>query len=45
MEGKISELVPSQFGWVLKVDEHTVDRSRAKFAQVYVELDLYQPMQ
>lgn len=39
------ELVASQFGRVLKVDEHTIDRSRAKFARVCDEIDLNQPLQ
>lgn len=38
-------MVASQFGRVLKVDEHTLDRSRAKFARVCVDLDLAQPLQ
>lgn len=43
-EGEILEMVASQFGRVLKVDEHTIDRSRAKFARVCVELDLNNPL-
>lgn len=39
------EMVTSQFGRVLKVDNHTLDRSRAKFAHVCVDLDLNQPLQ
>lgn len=43
--GEILELVASQFGKVLKVDAHTLDRSRAKFARVCVENNLEQPLQ
>lgn len=44
-EGDILETVASQFGKLLKVDEHTLDRTRAKFARVCVELDLSKPLQ
>ncbi|XP_039129860.1 uncharacterized protein LOC120265977 isoform X4 [Dioscorea cayenensis subsp. rotundata] len=43
--GDILEMVASQFGRVLKVDEHTLDYFRAKFARVCVEDDLSQPRQ
>ncbi|XP_039115860.1 uncharacterized protein LOC120251398 [Dioscorea cayenensis subsp. rotundata] len=43
--GEILEQVASQFGRVLKVDDHTIDRLRAKFARICVELDLEQPLQ
>ncbi|XP_039115502.1 uncharacterized protein LOC120250779 [Dioscorea cayenensis subsp. rotundata] len=43
--GDILEMVASQFGRVLKVDDHSLDRSRAKFARVCVEVDLSQPLQ
>ncbi|KAM0943006.1 putative transcription factor interactor and regulator CCHC(Zn) family [Dioscorea sansibarensis] len=43
--GDILEMVAFQFGKVLKIDEHTLDCSRAKFARVCVELDLSQPLQ
>ena len=43
--GDILEMVASQFDKVLKIDEHILDRSRAKFARICVELDLSQPLQ
>lgn len=42
--GEILEAVASQFGHVLKVDPHTIDHSRVKFAWVCVELDLNKPL-
>lgn len=33
--GEILELVVSQFGKVLKLDQHTIYRTRAKFARVF----------
>lgn len=44
-KGEILEMIASQFGRVIKIDEHTIDRSRAKFARVCIELDLEQPLQ
>lgn len=35
----------SQFGKVLKVDEHILDCSRAKFARVCIELDFSKSLQ
>lgn len=43
--GEILEIMASQFGSVLKIDEDTFDCSRAKFARVCVDLDLEQPLQ
>lgn len=42
---EILELVASQFGCVLKVDEHTLKCSRAKFTRVCIEINLEQPLQ
>ena len=42
--GDTLEMVASQFCKVLIVDKHTLDRSRAKFARIYVELDLSQSL-
>lgn len=44
-EGEILETIASQFGRVLKVDEHTLDRSRARYARICVELVLSRPLQ
>lgn len=41
----ILEMVASQFGRVLKVDDHSLYRSRVKFARVCVDVDLSQPLQ
>lgn len=38
------ELITSHFGKLLKIDETTVCLSRARFARVYVEIDLSQPL-
>lgn len=45
MSGKILEAIAFQFDNVLKVDPHTLNRSRAKYAHICVELDLSQPLQ
>lgn len=37
-------MVVFQFGKVLKTDQHTIDRTRAKFAKVCVELDISLPL-
>lgn len=42
---EILEQVTSQFGRVLKVDDHTINHSRPKFAHIRVELDLEQLLQ
>lgn len=42
--GDILELVASQFGRVHKMDDHTLNCSRAKFAKFCVEIDLEQPL-
>lgn len=42
---EILELVASQFSRVLKVDNHIIDKSNAKFVHLCVELDLNQPLQ
>lgn len=43
--GDILEAIASHFGNILKIDSHILDRSRAKFACICVELDLTQPLQ
>lgn len=41
----ILETVASHFGKVLKVDDHTLSRSRTRFARVCIEIDLSAPLQ
>ncbi|XP_039134936.1 uncharacterized protein LOC120272238 [Dioscorea cayenensis subsp. rotundata] len=43
--GDILECIASQFGRVLKIDEHTLNLSRSKFARICVEIDLDLPLQ
>lgn len=39
------KLIASQFGRVLKIDEHTLNLSRSKYARICVEIDLDLPLQ
>ena len=43
-EGEMLENIGAQFGSLIKVDEHTLNLSKAKFARMCVELDLTQPL-
>lgn len=44
-EKEILEVIASQFGRILKVDEHILDHSRMRYARICVELDLSRPLQ
>lgn len=37
---KILESTASHFGRVVKIDEHTIARSRSKYTRIRIELDL-----
>ncbi|XP_039120330.1 uncharacterized protein LOC120256715 [Dioscorea cayenensis subsp. rotundata] len=44
-KGEILDVIASHFGRVLKIDEHTLQLSRSKFARICVEIDLDLPLQ
>ncbi|XP_039134867.1 uncharacterized protein LOC120272170 [Dioscorea cayenensis subsp. rotundata] len=43
--GDLLESIASHFGKVLKIDEHTLNLSRSKYARICIELDLDLPLQ
>ncbi|XP_039128993.1 uncharacterized protein LOC120265170 [Dioscorea cayenensis subsp. rotundata] len=43
--GDLLENIASHFGKVLKIDDHTLNLSRSKYARVCVEIDLKLPLQ
>lgn len=42
---ELLESIASDFGKVLKIDEHTLSHSRSRYARICVDLDLDQPLQ